>query len=62
MFQFEYFFTTPTADAEDEDDDNDEDGDHAVVSLLEDDSVIESGVTSGADPSDWDPIDIDKKP
>jgi hypothetical protein len=26
------------------------------------DGTVESGVTSGADPSDWDPIDIDAKP
>ena len=52
MFQFEYFFSTPTADDDDDDDDDD------VIALLDDGSVIEDGVTSGADPSDWDPIDI----
>jgi hypothetical protein len=35
-----------------------------VVDLSElfGDDVIDGGVTSGADPSDWDPIDIDKRP
>jgi hypothetical protein len=45
-------------DADDQDDDDD------VVDLSElfGDDVIDGGVTSGADPSSWDPIDIDKKP
>ena len=30
--------------------------------LYGDDNVIETGVTSGADPSAWDPIGIDHKP
>ena len=57
----EYFFTTPDADDQDEDDDDDD----AVIALpdvFDDNSVIESGVTSGSDPTSWDPIDIDKKP
>ena len=51
---FEYFFTTATAD-----DDQDDNDDLQVISLLDPTVVIESGVTSGADPNDWDPVRID---
>jgi hypothetical protein len=50
---FEYFFTTATADDQDDNDDLE------VISLLDPTVVIESGVTSGADPNDWDPVRID---
>ena len=28
---------------------------------LDDDAQIDTGVTSGADPSEWDPIDVDDR-
>ena len=40
-------------------------GDDAIIALpdlFDDNSVVESGVTSGSDPTSWDPIDIDRKP
>jgi hypothetical protein len=52
---FEYFFTTPAVDGEQEYND-----DLEVISLLDPTIVIESGVTSGADPNDWDPVRIDQ--
>jgi len=50
-----------TGESDDQSDDDDQD----VVdtsSLYGDDTIIESGVTSGADPSAWDPIGIDRRP
>jgi hypothetical protein len=58
----DYFFTTPAADDQDDDDDDDDDAIIALPDLFDDNSVVESGVTSGADPTSWDPIDIDRKP
>ena len=43
-------------------DDQDDDGDVVDVSQLggsDGDNTVDSGVTSGADPSSWDPIDIE---
>jgi hypothetical protein len=52
---FEYFFSSPPADDEDKDPHQD------VIQLADDHIFIESGVTSGADPSDWEPIRIEKQ-
>jgi hypothetical protein len=35
--------------------------DFSQLSTTEDTSEIDTGVTSGADPSEWDPIDIDSE-
>ena len=43
-------------------DDEKKDKDVLDVSLLGDDDLVEAGVTSGSDPSVWQPIDVDKKP
>jgi hypothetical protein len=53
---FEYFFTSPTAD-----DEKDKDPHQDVIEVADDHSFVESGVTSGADPSDWEPIRIEKQ-
>ncbi len=42
--------------ADDEDDDDDEEVD--LSGLFTDNDTVDDGVTSGADPSDWDPIEI----
>ena len=41
---------------EDEDDDEEEVVDESELFV---DSIVDTGVTSGSDPSDWDPIAID---
>jgi hypothetical protein len=41
-------------------DDDDEGVDES--GLFGDDTIIETGVTSGADPSAWDPIGVDRPP
>jgi hypothetical protein len=45
----------PWLSADDQDDDDD---DVIDLSLLADDDDIEAPVTSGSDPSSWDPIEI----
>jgi hypothetical protein len=47
------------------DEDKDDDDEEGVVNesgLFGDDTIIETGVTSGADPSAWDPIGVDRRP
>ena len=52
-----------TDDSGDDGDDNDDDEGVADESgLFGDDTIIETGVTSGADPSAWDPIGVDRRP
>ena len=47
-------------DQPDQDDDDDDDDELVDLSQLGDDEGdVDSGVTSGADPSGWDPIDVD---
>jgi hypothetical protein len=50
------------ADNQDDDDDDEELVDVTEVSNGKTNDVVDSGVTSGADPSGWDPIDIDRRP
>ena len=47
-------------DSSDDEDDEDEDVDES--GLFGDGTIIETGVTSGADPSAWDPIGIERRP
>jgi hypothetical protein len=46
------------------DDDSDRKNDDDVIvdlsDLIGDDSVIDAGVTSGSDPTSWDPIEVGK--
>ncbi len=48
------------------DDDNDDDSDDDVLDIAglvaDRDGVVDGGVTSGADPSSWDPIEVDGNP
>ena len=41
--------------------DKDDDGDGGLDLALGEDGQIDTGVTSGADPSEWDPIAVDLK-
>ena len=40
-------------------DDDDEDEDNVDESELFDEGVVDTGVTSGSDPTVWDPLDVD---
>jgi hypothetical protein len=45
-----------------DDDDDDDDDDGAVLALLDSgDDSVDDPVTSGSDPTSWDPIDVDKE-
>jgi hypothetical protein len=54
------------ADQADQDDQDEDDEELVDLSQLgnedSDDNTVDSGVTSGADPSGWDPIDVDGNP
>jgi hypothetical protein len=54
--------TDDSDDADDDDDSDDEQGVADQSGLFGDDIIIETGVTSGADPSAWDPIGVDRRP
>ena len=47
-------------DPEGEDEEEEEEG-VDLSGLFDDDENIDNGITSGADPSDWDPIEIVKR-
>jgi hypothetical protein len=49
-------------DSSDDADDDDDQGAADESGLFGDDTIIETGVTSGADPSAWDPIGVDRRP
>ena len=48
----------PWLESPDGEDEEEEEEGVDLSGLLGDDDSIEDGITSGADPSDWDPIDI----
>ena len=51
----------PWLEDPDEEDEEEEEEGVDLSGLFNDDDTIDNGITSGADPSDWDPIEIVKR-